>query len=124
MQMVDKRDCSFCGNPIEPGTGMLFIKRDGTRYTFCKAKCRRNLLDLGRVPRQVKWTKHYIKGLGKAAAVQSRKKPPVEKKPVAAAATTSGAATETVPESAPAPKAAAKPAKPKAESAPKGGKKE
>lgn len=113
MSMVEKRDCSFCGEAIEPGTGLLYIKRDGTRYQFCKAKCRRNLLHLGRVPRTVKWTKSYIKGLGKAAAMQARAKkaPPkaAAPAPVAAAATTGGASTtETTPAEAP-----AKPAKPK-----------
>jgi large subunit ribosomal protein L24e len=115
--MVEKRDCSFCGSAIEPGTGLMYIRRDGTRHTFCSSKCRRNLLDLKRVPRTVKWTQHYIKGLGKASAVQSKKQVPAKPKQVAAAATSiGGAATET----APAPKAGAKPAKPKAAS-PKGG---
>src|SRR3989304_3414521 len=42
------RTCSFCGNDIEPGTGKMFIRRDGTGYFFCSSKCERNLLDLGR----------------------------------------------------------------------------
>lgn len=120
--MVEKRDCSFCGNPVEPGTGLLYIKRDGTRHTFCKAKCRRNLLDLKRVPRTVKWTRSYIKGLGKAAAVQT--KAPAAAKQVAAAATQAGGATATEAEAAPAPpaKEGAKPARKSGEGA-KGGKK-
>jgi large subunit ribosomal protein L24e len=87
MPMVEKRDCSFCGSAIEPGTGLMFVKRDGTRYQFCSSKCRRNLLDLGRVPRTVKWTKHYIKGLGKAAAMQAAQKKgkPAGKAPAAPA---------------------------------------
>src|SRR3972149_178784 len=44
------RTCSFCGNDIEPGTGKMFIRRDGTVHFFCSSKCERNLLDLGRVP--------------------------------------------------------------------------
>lgn len=106
---MEKRDCSFCGNPIEPGTGMLFIKRDGTRHQFCSSKCRRNLLELKRVPRTVKWTKHYIKGLGKGAVTQAKARAP-EPEPVAAAATTTGGA-----EPAPAPEepAQAKPGKAK-----------
>jgi large subunit ribosomal protein L24e len=109
--MVEKRDCTFCGSAIEPGTGMLFIKRDGTRFQFCSSKCRRNMLDLKRVPRTVKWSKHYIKGLGKASATQT-KKMKAAPKPVAAAATTSGTASESAPE-APAKPAKAKPPKAK-----------
>jgi large subunit ribosomal protein L24e len=124
--MVEKRDCSFCGSAMEPGTGMLFIKRDGTRHNFCSAKCRRNLLDLGRVPRTVKWTKHYVKGLGKASAVQSGKKVAKPAKPAAPAAEApapaagggaagGGAAPEAAkPAPKPAPKTASKPAPSKA----------
>ena len=57
--MVERRKCSFCGNEIEPGTGEMFVKKDGTVLYFCKSKCRRNMLDLGRIPRRVKWTKSY-----------------------------------------------------------------
>jgi large subunit ribosomal protein L24e len=92
--MVDKRDCSFCGAAIEPGTGMLYIRKDGTRHEFCSSKCRRNMLDLKRIPRTVKWTKAYVKGGGKKVA------------PSAAAATGT--------EASPKPKAQPKPAKAKA----------
>ena len=37
--MVEKRSCSFCGNEIEPGTGKLYVKKDGTVFYFCKNKC-------------------------------------------------------------------------------------
>jgi len=101
--MVEKRDCSFCGNPIEPGTGLMYIRRDGTRHMFCKAKCRRNLLNLGRVPRTVKWTKSYVKGQGKLAAQ-------------AAAAKKGGAKAAKAPKApqAPVPVAEAKPPEPEA----------
>mgnify|MGYP001595003313 FL=1 len=48
--------CSFCNNEIPRGTGLLFVKRDGTTLGFCSSKCRRNLLKLGREGRLVKWT--------------------------------------------------------------------
>ena len=57
----NRRVCSFCGNPIEPGTGKLYVKRDGTTYHFCRNKCQKNMLKLGRVPRNVKWSKKYEK---------------------------------------------------------------
>jgi len=49
--------CSFCGDEIAKGTGVLFVKRDGTTYFFCSSKCRKNLLKLGREGRRFKWTK-------------------------------------------------------------------
>ena len=57
--MVEKRNCSFCGEDIEPGTGKMFVKKDGTVYTFCSNKCKKNRIDLGRVPRRTKWTIRY-----------------------------------------------------------------
>lgn len=59
--MVEKRTCSFCGSDIEPGTGKLFVKKDGTVLYFCKMKCQKNMLKLGRIPRRVRWTKTYLK---------------------------------------------------------------
>ena len=48
--------CIFCQNEIPKGTGMLFVKRDGTTMPFCSSKCRRNLLHLGREGRSMRWT--------------------------------------------------------------------
>ncbi|MBN2603938.1 MAG: 50S ribosomal protein L24e [Candidatus Thermoplasmatota archaeon] len=59
--MVERCVCSFCGNDIEPGTGKIYAKKDGTVYHFCKNKCKKNMLDLNRVPRKVRWTKYYTK---------------------------------------------------------------
>ena len=58
------RPCSFCGNDIEPGTGSMFIRRDGTIHFFCSSKCERNLLNLGRQARWVPWTKHFRRAKG------------------------------------------------------------
>ncbi len=49
--------CSFCGDNAPKGTGVLFVKKDGTTYFFCSSKCRKNLLKLGREGRRFKWTK-------------------------------------------------------------------
>lgn len=57
--MVERRTCSFCGNEIEPGTGKMFVRKDGTVLFFCKNKCKKNMLHLGRIPRKVRWTKQY-----------------------------------------------------------------
>lgn len=48
--------CAFCGGPFLRGTGLLFVKRDGTAFFFCSSKCKKNALKLGRSPFDVKWT--------------------------------------------------------------------
>lgn len=57
--MVERKVCTFCGNEIEPGTGKMFVRKDGTIYNFCSSKCQKNLLGLGRIPRRVRWTKNF-----------------------------------------------------------------
>ncbi len=64
-----KRVCSFCGNEIEPGTGKMFVRRDGTVFFFHSSKCERNLLDLRRVPRTVRWTRAAIQAKARAAGL-------------------------------------------------------
>lgn len=54
--MVERRICNFCGEGIEPGTGKMFIKKDGTIFYFCSSKCEKNSLKLKRIPREIKWT--------------------------------------------------------------------
>ena len=66
--MAEQRVCSFCGEPLEPGTGMMFVKRDGSTYYFDRRRCQRSLLDFGRLARKFKWTKHYPRGGAAAAA--------------------------------------------------------
>jgi large subunit ribosomal protein L24e len=76
--MVELKVCSFCGSEIEPGTGTMFVKKDGTVYLFCTNKCSKNMIDMSRVPRRVTWTRAYARekevrmhapepGAGKAA---------------------------------------------------------
>lgn len=57
--MVERRVCTFCGDEIEPGTGRMYIKKDGVVYNFCSSKCFKNLVVLGRVPRRTTWTRYY-----------------------------------------------------------------
>ncbi len=59
--MATRRMCSFCGTEIEPGTGKMFVKKDGIIYYFCTSKCEKNMIDLKRVPRRTRWTKHYTR---------------------------------------------------------------
>jgi large subunit ribosomal protein L24e len=57
--MVERKICTFCGTEIEPGTGRMYIKKDGVVYNFCTSKCFKNLVVLGRVPRRTTWTRSY-----------------------------------------------------------------
>ncbi|NPA38356.1 MAG: 50S ribosomal protein L24 [Candidatus Nanohaloarchaeota archaeon] len=49
--------CKFCGKELKPGTGIMYVKKDGTIFYFCSKKCYRNFEM--RNPREVKWTKAY-----------------------------------------------------------------
>lgn len=90
--MVERRVCTFCGQEIEPGTGRMYVKRDGVVYQFCTSKCFKNLVELKRVPRRTAWTEWSarekqvrIKGTepepapGKTRKVRKRAKPKKEK---------------------------------------------
>ena len=59
--MVETRICSFCGREIEPGTGKMYVKTDGTIYYFCSMKCQKNMIKLGRLPRKTRWSRKYQK---------------------------------------------------------------
>src|SRR3970040_2129873 len=87
-----KRMCSFCGNEIEPGTGKMFVRRDGTVFFFGSSKCEKNLLKLGRVPRTVRWTRAAIQAKARAKGMAVE-----EARPEAAdAGEVEGAATFTI----------------------------
>jgi large subunit ribosomal protein L24e len=62
--MVDTHTCSFCGETVEPGTGKMFVRKDGAIFYFCSTKCQNNYR-LGRVPRRVAWTKAGRKAKGR-----------------------------------------------------------
>ena len=40
----------------------MFVKRDGTVLWFKSSKARKNMVNLNRNPRRVKWTRHFVKG--------------------------------------------------------------
>jgi large subunit ribosomal protein L24e len=77
--MVERRVCTFCGDEIEPGTGRMYIKKDGVVYNFCSSKCFKNLIILGRVPRRTTWTRYYER----EKQVRMKGAPEVEEKPKA-----------------------------------------
>ncbi len=55
-------NCSFCGRRIEKGTGKMYVYKTGKIDNFCSSKCEKNLIKLGRRPRDYKWTKFFEKG--------------------------------------------------------------
>ena len=48
-------ECDYCGADIEPGTGTMLVKNDGSTTHFCSSKCENNA-DLGREARNLGWT--------------------------------------------------------------------
>lgn len=127
--MVERRVCTFCGDEIEPGTGRMYIKKDGVVFNFCSSKCFKNLVVLGRVPRRTTWTRYYerekqvrmkglpaepqppaAKKLKKGEAEAKKEEKPSEKK---AEEKPAPAKKEEAPKKEPAPKAEKKPAAPK-----------
>lgn len=84
--MLERRTCSFCGNEIEPGTGKMYIKKDGTIFFFCKSKCQKNLLKLRRLPHRTEWTSRYAEMKAVRVTPQrkkvARKKRKADEKPI------------------------------------------
>ena len=91
--MPIRRSCSFCGNEVEPGTGKMFIRKDGTVYVFCSSKCQLNMLKLGRVPRWTPWTQAFRRAAG--AAAEEAAAPALEEAAPAAAAAPAHVTIET-----------------------------
>ncbi|MCS7110904.1 MAG: 50S ribosomal protein L24e [Ignisphaera sp.] len=56
--MVSKRTCDYCGSSVEPGSGVMFVRNDGTIIWFCSSKCLKNFR-LRRDPKKQPWTKLY-----------------------------------------------------------------
>lgn len=75
--MVEQRICNFCGINIEPGTGRLFVKKDGQTFSFCSSKCYKNQIKLKKVPRMTEWTAAHRKEKETAAGARriEEKKP-------------------------------------------------
>ena len=53
--MVEKRTCDYTGEDIEPGTGIMYVQKDGTVLHFVDSKAEKNY-KLGREPRDLEWT--------------------------------------------------------------------
>ena len=55
--------CNFSGKEIPKGTGIMYVKKDGTVFHYADKKSMKNDLLLGRSRRKTKWTNrhHQIK---------------------------------------------------------------
>ena len=53
--MPQTRECDYCGGEIEPGTGTMLVRTNGTTLYYCSSKCEKNA-ELGREPRDLNWT--------------------------------------------------------------------
>lgn len=51
--------CSFCGREFLHGSGVLYVRRDGTLQWLCSRRCRVYLTRYKRDPRRVRWTEYY-----------------------------------------------------------------
>jgi large subunit ribosomal protein L24e len=51
--------CTFCGKEIPKGTGIIYAKKDGTKYNFCSNKCKNTMLVKKYKPHKTKWTEKY-----------------------------------------------------------------
>jgi len=61
MPLPRPRKCSFCGNEFSAGTGMMYVKNDGSILWFCSSKCRKSSLNFRRDARKLKWTTYFGK---------------------------------------------------------------
>jgi large subunit ribosomal protein L24e len=72
-------NCSFCDTPLAKGSGMMFVKKDGTVFYFCSSKCRKNSLELKREGRRQRWTPAARQFMARQGS-RSRKKSGKKKK--------------------------------------------
>ena len=52
--MVNERTCDYTGEEIEPGTGKMFVRTDGTILWFKDSKAEKNYF-MGREARDLEW---------------------------------------------------------------------
>ncbi|WP_440764431.1 50S ribosomal protein L24e [Natronorubrum sp. DTA7] len=65
--MVEKRTCDYTGEEIEPGTGIMYVRKNGSVLHFVDSKAEKNY-KLGREPRDLEWTEDGRRNKGPAEA--------------------------------------------------------
>ncbi|ELY39912.1 50S ribosomal protein L24e [Natronorubrum tibetense] len=63
--MVEKRTCDYTGEEIEPGTGIMYVRKNGSVLHFVDSKAEKNY-KLGREPRDLEWTEDGRRNKGPA----------------------------------------------------------
>ncbi|MFB6218345.1 MAG: 50S ribosomal protein L24e [Halobacteriaceae archaeon] len=63
--MPERRTCDYTGEDIEPGTGIMYVRRDGTVLHFKDSKAEKNYF-MGREAADLEWT-----GAGAAAGADA-----------------------------------------------------
>jgi large subunit ribosomal protein L24e len=65
-----RRTCDYTGEEIEPGTGKMFVRTDGTILWFKDSKAEKNYF-LGRESRELEWIHDEDEQPGTEAETQS-----------------------------------------------------
>ena len=65
--------CSFSGQEIPKGTGIMYVQNDGKVLYFINRKAEKNFLKLKRKPYNVKWTEESRRNKQNATQVQKVK---------------------------------------------------
>jgi LSU ribosomal protein L24E len=50
-------NCSYCGKPIPPGYGLMYVRVDGVVLRFCSRKCFVSMVKMGRNPQKQAWVR-------------------------------------------------------------------
>ena len=66
--------CSFTGEEIEPGTGIMYVKKDGTVLYFKNSKAKKAMVDRKFKARRTPWTAEFTAEKAKAKKVAAAKK--------------------------------------------------
>ena len=66
---------SFTGKDIQRGTGLMYVKKDGTILYFGGKKSEKNYLKLKRTPKDTKWTEFFQKEKKTGRQKQAKENP-------------------------------------------------
>ena len=57
--MIQMPKCTFSGEQIKPGTGTMYVLKDGKTLWFKNSKCLKNYVKLKRKPIKTQWTEFF-----------------------------------------------------------------